>query len=178
MEQQTGVVAGGGQKLLEVRHVGDPIFGETALAGAEHLTAAAQLEVLLSDEEAVLRLAHNLQALLGAFPKGRLVKQHAVRLALAASNAPAKLMKLGEAKSLRMLDGHDGRIGNVDADLDDSRRDEHAQLAFGEGGHGRILHPARHGAVQQTDSAAEHLAEVFMALLGGRKLRGAVALDE
>src|SRR5690606_6204008 len=104
VKQQPGVVTGGGQELLEVRHVGDAKLRHAALARAQHLAAAPQLQILLGDEEAVLGLAHHLEALLRRLAKRWLVEQHAVGLAIATSDAAAELVKLGEAEALSMLD--------------------------------------------------------------------------
>ncbi len=53
-------------------------------------------------------------------------------LPVAAPDASAQLVKLGEAETLGALDDHQGRVGHVDADLDHGRRDQHGQLAAGE----------------------------------------------
>ena len=56
-QHQAGVVARGGQQLREARHLGDAELRHAALAGTQHLAAAAQLQILLGDQEAVLGVA-------------------------------------------------------------------------------------------------------------------------
>ena len=51
------------------------------------------------------------------------------------SDPAAELVELGEAEPIGALDDHDGRLGNVDADLDDRRADEHVELAVPEPRH-------------------------------------------
>ena len=45
--------------------VGEDIVGQAGLAQAQRITAAAQLQVLLGDEEAVVSAAQDVKALLG-----------------------------------------------------------------------------------------------------------------
>ena len=59
-------------------------------------------------------------------------EQQAQRRVLAAADAPAQLVQLGDPVALGVLDEHHGRVGHVDADLDHRRRDEHVGLARGE----------------------------------------------
>src|SRR5687768_6052935 len=51
--------------------------GQSGLARTQQLTRAAQFQVLLGDQKAVVRLPHRFQALLGQLRKWRLVQQHA-----------------------------------------------------------------------------------------------------
>ena len=62
-------------------------------------------------------------------------EQDAVALVLAAADATAQLVKLGEPVALGALDQHHGGVGDVDADLDHGGRDEHVELAAGESLH-------------------------------------------
>ena len=71
---------------------------------------------------------------------------------LAAADAPAQLVQLADAEALGALDEHDRRVGDVDADLDDRRRDEHVGLAGGERRHRLLLLARAHLAVQQRDA--------------------------
>ena len=48
-------------------------------------------------------------------------------LPVAAPDAAAQLVELGEAEALGALDDHQRRVGHVDADLDHRRRDQHAR---------------------------------------------------
>ena len=80
-QDQPGVVAGGLQKVgmrLDARHLETRRAG---LAGAQQLAFAAQLQILLGDQEAVLGLAHDRQSALGRLAKRVLVEQHAGGLA-------------------------------------------------------------------------------------------------
>ena len=56
--------------------------------------------------------------------------QQAVRLLRAAADAAAQLVELREAEAVGLLDDHDRRVRDVDADLDHRRRDEHVELAL------------------------------------------------
>ena len=68
------------------------------LAGAQKLAFAAQLQVLLGNAKTVLRLAQDGQPRAAVFAKWPLVEQDAARRLLAAPDAPAQQMKLGEAE--------------------------------------------------------------------------------
>ena len=58
-------------------------------------------------------------------------------------------MKLGEPEALRMFDDHDRRVGNIDTDLDNGRRDEQPCVARLEGKHGRVFFIAAHPSVNE-----------------------------
>ena len=77
---------------------------------------------------------------------------------LAAPDATAQLVQLGDAEALGVLDEHYGRVGDVDADLDDGRGDEHVGFAGGERGHRLLLLARSHAAVQQHEPVAAQLA--------------------
>ena len=55
--------------------------------------------------------------------------EQAVRLLGAAADAAAQLVQLREPEAVGLLDDHDRRVRDVDADLDHRRRDEHVELA-------------------------------------------------
>ena len=65
----------------------------------------------------------------------RLVEQQAGRGLVAAADAAAQLVQLGEAEALGMLDHHDRRVRHVDADLDHRRRHQRSIAGAGECGH-------------------------------------------
>ena len=69
----------------------------------------------------------------------------------AAADASAKLVKLGEAEALGVLDDHDGGVGDVDADFDDGGGDENLRFVFAEALHGFVFFVAGEAAVQETD---------------------------
>ena len=75
-------------------------------------------------------------------------EQAAARV-LAAADAPAQLVQLGDPEALGVLDQHHGRVGHVDPDLDHRRRDEHVGLARRERRHRLLLLARAHPAVQQ-----------------------------
>ena len=63
-------------------------------------------------------------------PRGVLgPEQQAHRRVRAAPDAPAQLVQLADPVALGALDEHHRRVGDVDADLDDRRRDEHVGAA-------------------------------------------------
>ncbi|MFO0873768.1 MAG: hypothetical protein U0575_07315 [Phycisphaerales bacterium] len=76
---------------------------------------------------------------------GWATRMHALRRA--SPDASAKLMKLGEAEALGVLDHHHRCIGHVDADLDHDRRDERIDLAGAEAIHDRLPLRARQATV-------------------------------
>src|SRR5205807_2817727 len=69
----------------------------------------------------------------------------------AAADASSKLMKLGEAEAFRMLDDHDGGVGNVDADFDDGGGDEDLRFVSAEALHDFFFFVTREAAVQKTE---------------------------
>src|SRR3970282_723906 len=54
--------------------------------------------------------------------------EEAVGLLSSAANPPSELMELGKAESVGLLHDHDRGVRDVDADLDDRRRDENVEL--------------------------------------------------
>ena len=88
------------------------------LARAQHL-AAAQLQVLLGDLEAVLGGLHHLQARRAVSPSGALCSN---MQKLSRVPPPGRAALHGPGKTLGMLDHHDVGVGHVDADLDHRRR--------------------------------------------------------
>ena len=72
----------------------------------------------------------------------------------AAADAAAQLVQLGDAEPVGVEDHHHGRVGDVDADLDDGGGDEHVDVAGGEGLHHPVLVLGRHPAVQHLDAQA------------------------
>src|SRR3546814_17337162 len=93
------------------RQVGEAELRQAALAGAEQLAGAAQLQVLLGDAEAVVGLAHDAQARAGGLAERPLPKQPAGGLAAAAADASAALGKPGEADAPGVLDHHERLVG-------------------------------------------------------------------
>ena len=122
---------------LEQRPVGaqarEAQVAEPRLARAEQLALAAQLEVALGELEAVAssrRAPRAAPAPASVSSSLRPRDQQAVRLLGAAADAAAQLVELREAEPVGLLDDHDRRVRDVDADLDHRRRDEHVELAL------------------------------------------------
>src|SRR5690606_28719951 len=87
-----GVAAGHSQELAVLAQVGDLEGGEAALAGAEDLAEAADVEVGLGEFEAVGGADDRAQPLLG-LGRGGLADEDAGGGLVAAADAPAKLVK-------------------------------------------------------------------------------------
>ena len=66
----------------------------------------------------------------------------------------AQLVQLADAEAVRVQHHHDRRVRDVDADLDDGRRDQHVELPAGEGLHHRVLVLGGHPAVEHLDPQA------------------------
>ena len=147
--------------------VGEDVGRKARLAQAQRIAAAAQLQVALGDQEAVVGAAQDVEPLLGGLRQRRIVEQDAGALARAAADSPAQLVQLGQAEAFGLFDDHDGGVGDVDPDLDDGRGDQQADLAVGEVGHDRVLLRAGHLAVHQADAGADPGAQLGGALLGG-----------
>ena len=84
--------------------------------------------------------------------------EQAVRLLGAAPDAAAQLVQRREAEPVRLLDDHDRRVRDVDADLDHRRRDEDVELARLELRHQLAALGRPQAAVQQADAVALQLA--------------------
>ena len=121
----------------------------------------AQAQVHLGEPEAVAVLGQRAQArgLLGP-------EEQAQRLVLAAADAPAQLVQLGDAVALGVLDQHHGRVRDVDPDLDHRRGDEHVGVAGGEARHRRLLLARAHLAVEQHDAEVAELGAREALVLG------------
>ena len=138
---------------------------QAALPRAEHLAAAAKLQIFLGDDEAVLGALHHIEPRLRRLRQRLAVEQDAGGLRRAATDTASQLMELRKPEALGMLDDHDGRIRHVDADLDHRGRHQDGELACGERRHDPVLLLAREPPMHQTDLVAEALLEVGVALL-------------
>src|SRR6266478_2574389 len=74
-----------------------------------------------------------------------------MRFLRAAADASAKLVELGEAEALGVLDDHDGGVGDVDADFDYGGGDEDLRFVFAEALHDFFFFVAGEAAVQETE---------------------------
>ena len=91
---------------------------------AQELAGAPDLKIFLGQGESVRGSVERLQALHGVLGDVVGVDQEAVALVGAAPDAPAQLMQGGKSEALGVLHHHDGCVGNVDANLDDGRRNK------------------------------------------------------
>src|SRR5437868_12478269 len=157
-EDQARIVMRNGHQFLVLREVSKAQRRKPALASAEHLAGAAQSQILFGDAETVLGFAEDREALPRHLAERRLVQQDAGRGLVAAADAAAQLMQLREPEALRVFDDHDRCRGDVDADLDDRRRDEQIDtgalgIGGGECGHRAVLLGAFHAAMHEPDPA-------------------------
>ena len=107
--------------------VADRPSRRTGLRGSGELAFAPQAQVFFGDREAVGRAGQDLQAL--DVPGVVRRDQDAERTLDAAADPSAQLVQLGEPVAMRVEDHHHAGVGNVDADFDDRRRDEHVDFA-------------------------------------------------
>src|SRR6185436_10075605 len=100
-------------------HVGDAEGGEAVLAGAKQVAGAAELEVDFGEAEAVGGFGEGVQSLCSivGLRDGEDAGEAGVA---AAADAAAELVELGEAEAFASFDGHEGGVGDVDADFDDT----------------------------------------------------------
>src|SRR5690606_9316194 len=90
LHEQTSVVVRERKQALELLEVGEPERRVAGLARPQQLAAAAQAQVLLGQTEAVLRRAHQRQAIAADFGESLAAKQQADRFLRAATDAAAQ----------------------------------------------------------------------------------------
>ena len=159
-----GWVGGGGEAFgfgfgeLEdgavAEEVGDAELGQAGLAGAEEFAGAALLEVEFGEFEAVLSGDHGVETGLGLFGDAVASHQDAIASGCATADAAAKLVELGEAEAVGVIDDHDGGVGDVDADLDDGGGDEDVDVAALEASHGDLFVVGGEAAMEQAEAQA------------------------
>src|SRR4029079_18774659 len=118
--QALGQLSRLGDQPAVAREAGELQGAQTRLACAEKLSLPAQLQVNLGERKAVVRVDERLQAplcILGELLLGPR-DEETVGLLGAAADAPAQLVQLGKAEAVGLLDDHDRRVRDVDADLD------------------------------------------------------------
>ena len=123
-----GIVARRGQQIGMHGKIGDMEFGQAALALAEQLARAAQAQIFLGDDKAVVGLAHGLEPRLRGLAQRPVIDQQAARFRRAAPDASAQLVQLRQAETLGMLDDHDGGFRHIDADFDHRGGDEDVEF--------------------------------------------------
>ena len=117
------------------------------LAAAEKVAGAPELQVLLGDAEAVVRLGQGFQ------PPFRVVilhvaEQNTVALGLAAAHPAAQLVQLTQAEAVGVLHHHQRGVGHIHAHLHHGGGDQDIALTGGEGGHDLFLLLWLHTAVE------------------------------
>ena len=163
------ILAGGLHNLLIGDQIGIFQIRYSVLAGAEKLPAAAQAQVLLGDDEAVIGLRHHHHARFGNIIDFRGGDQDAVGLGPPPPHPSAQLMELAEAEALSMLDHHHRGGGHVDPHLDDGGGDEHVDAAALEIGHDRFFFRHFQSAVKQGQAVVgKYLFLQIVIGLGGR----------
>ena len=150
-----GRIAGRRQERYIVYNIGSFQIGQTMLHIAEELSRTAQEQVFFSQREAVVYLFHPFQALprLVAAAFGH---EDTIGLQIAAADAAPQLVELSQAKTFGAVDEHERRVGDVDADFDDTRRDQQLDVPFLEGFHDGFFLFTAHASV---DEAARALFE-------------------
>ena len=174
-----GFLAGQGEQVLVV-DVGDAQDGlVAALGGAEDVAFATHLEVDFGELEAVAVGGQGGQPLLGALGL-RLGHEQAVALVLAAADASAELVELGEAEPVGAVDEHDGGVGDVDADFDDGGGDEDVELGVAEAAHHAVFFAGRQAAVHEADAEVgeDLVGEAFVLVDGGANVELVRLLDQ
>ncbi len=137
-----------------------------ALLPAEDVAGAANLHVPHRDVEAGAKLRgllNRLQALLGLAPEDLVwaVEQVGVGAVGAAADPAPELVELGQAEGVRVVDHHSVDVGDVDAGLDDRRRDEHVVLVPDEGQNHLLQHRLVHLTVPDPEAGLRHQQPQF-----------------
>ena len=149
--------------------------------GALEVARTAQLEVGFGNTEAVVGLAHDVDA--SACVVAELIgrDEDAERLVCSPAYAATKLVELAEAEALGVEDDHDRGVGHVDAHLDNGCGYEHLRLAADETLHLEFLLLRLHmpmdlahaelgeSLTERLESVLEILQVDFLALLDKRE---------
>src|ERR671920_191474 len=98
-----------------------------------YLPGPAQPQILLGDSETVVGLAHEGEAGAPCLAQRIAAHEQADGAPLPSPDPAPQLVELGEAEAVGALDNHQGRVGNIDPDLDDGGGDEDGQSALLEG---------------------------------------------
>jgi hypothetical protein len=145
---------GAAQKLVVEREADR--LNLAALAFAEQLARAADLEVVRGEREARTELLERLDGL-EPFRRVGCERAHGRRdhvgvgLVVRAAHAAAQLMQLREAEPIRTIDDDGVCGGDVDAALDDRRADEHVEVAMVEREHDLLERALRHLSMRDAD---------------------------
>ena len=155
-DRQRGLARGDQHAHALAREAGEAQARHARLLGPEQLARAAQLEVLLGDDEAVVALGQHLQARARVGVGLAAGVQQAQRVAGRAPDTTAQLMQLGQPEALGVLDQDHPGVGDVDTDLDHRGRDQDPQLARSKALHHRVLVLRDHAAVDDPDRLLGH----------------------
>ena len=122
---------------------------QAALGSSQHVSRPPEFQILLRQVKPVGRGFHNVQ-LFPLFISGLGFRhQNAVGLVRSAANAPAELVKLGEAEIFGIIDNHHRSVGHVHAHLHHRGGNQHTGPVVPEILHNGLLFLRRHPAVQQ-----------------------------
>ena len=150
---------------------------QAVLSTAKEIARAALREVGARDLKAVIGFAQDFQAFARCLSLIRAEKD-AIGLPLAASDAPAQLVQLGQAEAVGVLDDHQVGVRHVHADLNDGRCNQNVILLCGERLHHALLVRVFHAAVQYGDATVrQRVLQVDRVLLGAFQLQFAL-LDQ
>ena len=177
--EDAGGFVSGVDKYVTVGQTGHFEGREAALAGAEEVAGAAELEVDFGELKAVVVLFDGLEAL-GGVVGGVFGQEKAVALVGAASDASAELVELGETEAVGGFDHHNGCVGDVYADFDDGGGNEDVEVAVVEGGHDGVLLSGGQTSVEEADAEVgkDELVKSFVFLGGGLGLGEFGLFDE
>ena len=135
--------------------------------------APRNLRSLLGNQESIVGLPHDPKARPGGIAQRLGVEEETgSRGHCRGRRAASELMQLRQPETLRVLDHHHRRLGDVDADLDNGGRDQEIELAGAERRHDGILFAALHASMQQADAIAEAGLERLKSRLGGSDVQG------
>src|SRR5690606_20685337 len=112
-----------------------------------YVALPAQLEIAFGDDETVLGGFDRFETRSCGFAERVLVEQEAGGTLGATTNAAAQLVQLGEAEALGMLDDHDGGVGDIDPNLDDSCGHQELDFISLKAGHDLLLGGGGHAAM-------------------------------
>ena len=148
--EKMGYVIAGTNQPIAISHQVREFKGKSScLPSSEKFSRTPDLQVGFSNSKAVVSFLEDFQALSGDLSGSCRSKEKTIGLSGSAPHASSKLMELGESESLRVLDDHDGGVGDVDAHLDDGGRDEEVDLAAREVRHHGCLVLGGQASVEQ-----------------------------
>ena len=104
------------------------VEGHAALLRAFQVAGATKFQVGLSNKEAVVGVAHDVDALAGFFRKTALAHQDAIRLVGTSPHPAPQLVQLRQSKTFGIENDHDRGIGHIHPHLDNGSG--HQNLCF------------------------------------------------